>query len=103
SHKVTERIKELGVRKVLGASSSMIAQLLFKDFLGLIVVAFVVAVPVAYFVLSSWLENYAYHIEIGAIPFVLTFLALIALAGITVGYRTFQASVTNPVNALRSE
>jgi len=103
SHKVALRIKELGVRKVMGASSLNIARLLFKDFLVLIGVAFLVAGPIGHYLLSSWLENYAYHIELNAVPFVLTFIALIVFAVITVGYHTFKASVTSPVHALRDE
>lgn len=103
AHKVALRIKELGVRKVMGASAFNIARLLFKDFLVLIAVAFIVAGPVAYYLLNGWLENYAYHIELNAIPFAITFLILMAFAGITVGYRTFKASVSSPVHALRDE
>ena len=87
----------------MGASSFSIARLLFKDFIVLTGVAFVVATPVAYFILKSWLTNYAYHIHLNATPFVLTFLVLIAFTGITVAHRTFKASTSNPVHALRDE
>lgn len=103
SHKVALRIKEIGVRKVMGANAFNIAKLLFKDFLMLIGVAFLLAGPVAYTIMSGWLEAYAYHIELNAIPFAVTLLALILFAGITIGYRTFKASVSSPVLALRNE
>ncbi|MDW3190916.1 MAG: ABC transporter permease [Cytophagales bacterium] len=103
SHKVALRIKELGVRKVMGASSLNIAQLLFKDFLVLVTFAFMFAGPIAYFIISSWLENYAYHIDLTPIPFVATFLILILFAGTTVGYHTYKASVSNPVHSLKDE
>lgn len=103
SHKVALRIKELGVRKVMGASSMNIAQLLFKDFLVLIIFAFLVAGPVAYFILNGWLENYAYHIDLNFIHFAATFLILVLFAGSTVGYHTYKASVSNPVHSLKDE
>ncbi|MEM7296921.1 MAG: ABC transporter permease [Bacteroidota bacterium] len=103
SHKVAQRIKELGVRKVMGASSLSIARLLFKDFMVLIGMAFIVAAPIAYFILNGWLAGYAYHIELNAFPFVIAFLVLVSLAGVTVGYRTFKASISNPVHAIRNE
>lgn len=103
SHKVALRIKELGVRKVMGASSLNIVMLLFKDFLILIGVAFIISGPIAYYTLNSWLENYAYHIELNAAPFMFTLLALIGFSGITIGYRTFKAAVSSPVHALQDE
>ncbi|MEL7147060.1 MAG: ABC transporter permease, partial [Bacteroidota bacterium] len=103
SHKVATRVKELGVRKVMGASAANIATLLFKDFIILVSVAFVIAGPVAYLLLHNWLENYAYHISLTFIPFAFTFLTLMAFACVTVAYHTFKASVSSPVLALRDE
>ncbi|MEO1051037.1 MAG: ABC transporter permease [Bacteroidota bacterium] len=103
SHKVAHRVKELGVRKVMGASSLNIARLLFRDFLLLIGIAFVFAGPIAYFLMNSWLDGFAYHIEFGASLFGITLLILLGFAGVTVGYRTFKASVISPVTALRDE
>ncbi len=103
SHKMVLRTKELGVRKVMGASALNIAQLLFKEFILLIGIAFLVAGPLAYFLLNGWLSEYAYHIQINAVPFMITLLALLLFAGATVGYRTFKASVSSPVLSLRDE
>lgn len=103
SHKMVLRTKELGVRKVMGASALNIAQLLFKEFVLLIGIAFVVTGPLAYFLLNGWLSDYAYHIQINATPFAITLLALLLFAGVTVGYRTFKASVSSPVLSLRDE
>ncbi|MEM9329367.1 MAG: FtsX-like permease family protein, partial [Bacteroidota bacterium] len=103
AHIATRRIKELGVRKVLGATSLSIARLLFTDFLVLIGVASLIAAPITYFLALRWLEGYAYHFDLNAIPFAMTWLILLAFAGITVGYHTVQAAFCNPVEALRDE
>ena len=103
AHKVQHRIKEVGVRKVLGASVAKILVLLSRDFVVLLLVAFVVAAPVAYFVMDGWLNDFAYHVEINFLTFVLALLMMILVAGLTVGYRTWSAAVRNPVEALREE
>ncbi len=103
SHKVALRIKELGVRKVMGASAIQIAKLLFKDFATLITIAFLITGPIAYLMMNSWLEDYAFHISLGVLPFVLTLILLFVFASITVGFRTYKASISNPVLALRDE
>ena len=103
SHKVAMRIKELGVRKVMGASALNIAKLLFKDFLLLITLSFLFAGPIGYLLMNNWLNDYAYHISLNIVPFAITFILLVLFAAITVGYRTFKASVSSPVLALRDE
>ena len=103
SHKVASRVKELGIRKVMGATARNIAGLLFRDFLVLVGLAFLVAGPVAYYLLNNWLDDFAYHISVGPATFMLTLALLLVFTLITVGYRTYRASVSNPVLALRDE
>ena len=103
AHKVQHRIKEVGVRKVLGASVFRILTLLSKDFALLLLVAFSIAAPVAYFVMDGWLDDFAFHIEINLLTFLLALVLMVLVAGLTVGYRTFKAAVRNPVEALRDE
>jgi len=98
-----QRTKEIGVRKVLGASVSDILIIFSKEFIALIVVAFVVAAPLAYWVMRQWLEDFEFRITIGAGVFVVSILTTIIIAGITVGYRTFKAATANPVHALKYE
>ena len=99
----TRKTKEIGVRKVLGASVTNILMMLSKEFVQLIVLAFAVAVPVSYYVMNGWLENFAYRIAIGPLVFLAVFLATALIAALTVGYRSIRAATANPVESLRYE
>jgi putative ABC transport system permease protein len=98
-----QRTKEIGVRKVLGASVPRLVALLSRDFLKLVVVAFVVAVPVAYLATHRWLEGFTYRVDLGVWPFVLAGLLAVAVAFLTVSLYTVRAAATDPVKALRYE
>ncbi len=103
SFMASQRTKEVGIRKVLGASASNIVFLLSKEFSILIIVAFAIAVPVAYYIMNNWLQNYTYRIEIGIALFVFALFGSMAIAWITVGHRAIKAAIANPVKSLRTE
>jgi putative ABC transport system permease protein len=98
-----QRTKEIGVRKVLGASSSSIVILLSKDFVRLILISFLIASPVAWFVMNNWLQGFAYRIPINwwIFPGAGLFAVIIALG--TVSFQTMRAAAMNPAKSLRSE
>lgn len=98
-----QRTKEVGVRKVLGASLTDIVLLFSKEFTWLIAIAFLIAAPIAYYVMSNWLQGFAYHINIGTEIFVIAILSSIVIAACTIAYQAIKAAVANPVMALRSE
>lgn len=98
-----QRIKEIGIRKVLGASVVSITQLLSKDFLKLVLIAVVIAVPVAWYASSRWLQNYAYRIELSWWVFVLAGLLVLLVALLTIGTQAIKAAIANPVKSLRTE
>lgn len=100
---VSQRTKELALRRILGASLSNIVRLFSKDFVRLIVVANVIALPLVYFLVSRWLDNFAFRIEIGWIMFVVPFLTLLIISLATVSFQTIKTGLANPVNSLRSE
>lgn len=97
------RIKEIGVRKVLGASVAGIASLLSKDFLKLVIVSFVLAAPVAWWAMNEWLKDYPYRVSIQWWVFAMAGLLSVAIALITVSYQAIKAAVANPVKSLRTE
>ena len=103
AHKVQQRIKEVGVRKVLGASLLKILALLSKDFVKLLLIAFIIAAPAAYYIMTGWLEGFAFHINISLFTMLVTLAMMILVAGLTVGYRTYRAAIRNPIEALREE
>jgi putative ABC transport system permease protein len=98
-----QRRKEIGVRKVLGASIPSIAGLLSKEFLRLVVLAFLIASPVAWYFLHKWLENFVYRTAISWWIFPLAGMLTLVIALLTVGIQTIRAAIANPVNSLRSE
>ncbi|GAB5519135.1 MAG: ABC transporter permease [Rhodothermales bacterium] len=98
-----QRTKEIGVRKVLGASVPSIVVLLTKDFALLIGVAFAIGAPVGYLFVSNWLENFAYRIDVGLMPFVLTAIGILLVAGLTVSYQAIKSAIADPIKALRYE
>ena len=98
-----QRTKEIGIRKVLGASVSTILRLLFKEFALLLLIAFVIAVPVAWLSTSKWLQDYAFRIDIHWSFFVLPFVVIIAIALLTVSFQSIKAALANPVKSLRTE
>lgn len=98
-----QRTKEIGIRKVMGASVTSIVILLSKEFGKLILIAFVLAVPVSWFAVDAWLENYTYKTEIGIFVYVLAGLAAFFVAWVTMGYQSIKAARSNPVTSLRSE
>ena len=98
-----QRRKEIGIRKVLGATITGITSLLSKDFLKLVLIAFIIASPVAWMIMNKWLQDFAYRINISAWIFVLTALLAIAITIITVSFRVIKAATANPVKSLRSE
>ncbi len=100
---VSQRTKEIGIRKVIGASTSSITVLLTKDFLRLVLIAFVIATPLSYLMLSKWLEGYAFHTIITPFSFILTGVLTALVASLTIGSKTILAARENPVKSLRSD
>ncbi|WP_343674556.1 ABC transporter permease [Chitinophaga sp.] len=103
SFMAVQKNKEVGIRKVLGASVQSILYLFSKEFTILIAVAFLVAAPLGYYLMNHWLEGYYYHIEIGWGVFILAIVMSIVIAWITVGYKAIRAALANPIKSLRSE
>jgi putative ABC transport system permease protein len=103
SFMVVRKTKEVGIRKVLGASVQSILYLFSKEFTVLITVAFVLAAPAAWWLMNSWLKDFAYKIDIGAGVFVVAIAASLVVAWLTVGYKAMRAATANPVKSLRTE
>ena len=103
SFMAAQRTKEVGIRKVLGASVANIIYLFSKEFTILIIIAFALAVPVAYYMMSNWLNNFAFRINITVGVFALAIVLSVIIAWITVGYKSIRAALMNPVRSLRSE
>ena len=98
-----KRTKEIGVRKVLGATVSQISYRLTVDFLKLVGVAILISLPLGWFAMNKWLEDFSYRIEIGLGVFVLAAVLAIVVAIVTVSYQSIKAAIVNPVKSLRSE
>jgi ABC-type antimicrobial peptide transport system permease subunit len=103
SFMATQRTKEIGIRKVLGASSANIVMLFTKEYAKLLTTAFVIAAPLAWYVMQKWLDDFAFRIEIGADTFMTAGLVTLVIASATVGFKSVKTAVANPVNSLRSE
>ena len=103
SYTIVQRTKEIGIRKVLGATESSIVRLLSQDFLGLVLIAFIIAVPVAWYALFQWLESFAYRVTMPWWIFALAGLLALLIALITVSFQSVKAALANPVDSLRSE
>jgi putative ABC transport system permease protein len=98
-----QRTKEIGVRKVLGASVASITTMLSTDFLKLVLVGNLIAWPLAWYAMSKWLENFAYSIDINLWIFLLAGIAAVAVALFTVSFQSVKAALANPIKSLRSE
>ena len=103
AHAAQQRIKEIGVRKVLGATVSNIIALLSKDFLKLVAIALVIASPLAYYFMKNWLADFVYRIDIEWWVFVVAGMLVVLVAFFTVGFQGLKAALANPVDSLRSE
>ena len=98
-----QRTKEIGIRKVLGATVTNIITLLSKDFIALVIVAVIVATPLAWWAMSIWLQNFAYRINIMWWMFAITGVLALLIALLTVSFQAVKAAVANPVKSLRTE
>jgi ABC-type antimicrobial peptide transport system permease subunit len=103
SFMAVQRIKEVGIRKVLGATAGNIVYLFSKEFIILIAIAFAIAAPIAWYFMHQWLEDYAYRINIGWWIFLIAGGAAILIALITISFQAIKAAIANPVKSLRSE
>ncbi|MES2849631.1 MAG: ABC transporter permease [Bacteroidota bacterium] len=103
SFMVVRKTKEVGIRKVLGASVQSILYLFSKEFTILITIAFVIAAPAAWYLMNNWLKDFAYKINIGIGVFLVAIVSSILIAWITVGYKAMRAATANPVKSLRTE
>ena len=103
SYTAEQRTKEIGIRKVLGASVGLIMNMLTKDFIKLVLIANVFAWPIAYIIAKDWLSNFSYQIDMPVLPFVFATVLSIVIALITVSTQAYQAANSDPVNALKYE
>ena len=97
------RVKEIGIRKVLGASVTSISALISKDFVKLVFLAILIASPIAWYFMDKWLQNYAYRIHMHWWVFALSGLFAVFIAIVTISYQTIKSATANPVKSLRSE
>jgi len=97
------RVKEIGVRKVLGASIPSLVMLLSNDFLKLVFIAILIASPVAWYGMHNWLENFAYHTNISIWIFIGAGALSAGIALLTISFQSIKAALRNPINALKSE
>jgi len=100
---IQKRTKEIGIRKVLGSSVAGITSLFLKDFLGVVIIAGVVACPLAYYLMQNWLNDYAYKIDMSVYPFVISIVLLTSVTAVLIVLQTIKAAFANPVDSLRSE
>ncbi|MDB5001617.1 MAG: hypothetical protein JWR76_2694 [Mucilaginibacter sp.] len=100
---IQKRTKEIGIRKVLGSSVNNVILLFMKDFLGTVVIAGLVACPLAYVLMQHWLSDYAYKISLTPVPFVIAVISLTIVTAILIGIQTIKAALANPVESLRAE
>ncbi len=98
-----QKTKEIGIRKLLGASVQSIIYLFSKEFIVLVIIGFLVAAPIAYFIMNSWLQNFVFKISISPVIFITAILSSLAIAWLTVGYKSIKAALRNPVDSLKSE
>jgi putative ABC transport system permease protein len=103
SYMTEERKKEIGIRKVMGSSVSQIVVLLSKDFTKLIVIAFIIACPAAWYMINLWLNGFAFHVDINPVIFILVGFVTLAIALLTISYRALQAAWLNPAHTMRHE
>lgn len=103
SYTTTQRLKEIGIRKILGASVQQIVALLSRDFILLVVIAFALAIPLAWFSINRWLEGFSYHAEPGIWMYIVTAVSAVVIAFLTVSYQTIRSARRNPVDSLRNE
>ncbi len=98
-----QRRKEIGIRKVMGATITQITTMLSKDFVTLVLIAVVIASPIAYWLMNKWLQNFVYRIHISGWIFLAAGFAAVAIAAVTVSFQSIKAAIANPVKSLRSE
>jgi putative ABC transport system permease protein len=98
-----QRTKEIGVRKVLGASVGTILKLLYREFTFLLIIAFLIATPLAWLMTANWLQGYAFRIDMHWTFFAIPFLIIVAIAFITVGFQSIKAALASPAKSLRTE
>ena len=103
AHAAQERTKEIGIRKVFGASPSGLTTMLLRDFAKPVAIAFLLSVPIAYWLANQWLQDFAYHVEVGVGLFLVSGALSFAIAGLTVGHQAMRAALTNPIETLRTE
>jgi putative ABC transport system permease protein len=98
-----QRVKEIGVRKVLGASVFNLWKLLSTDFIGLVGISLIIATPVAWYLMHNWLQNYEYRSDISGWIFVFTGLGALSITLLTVSYQSVKAALANPIKSLKTE
>lgn len=103
SYMVEQRSREVGIRKVFGAGEAVIIRLISRDFLLLISIALVIALPAAYYIMHNWLQNYVYRTNISALLLILAAISTIVITLITISYKAYQAAITNPAESIRKE
>lgn len=100
---VQRKVKEIGVRKVLGSTVSGILKLIFMEFTWLILIAFLVAVPFSYYLITQWFDNFVYHTSVDVLTYLMSLGIVLSVVGFTIFYNAHKAASANPVNSLRSE
>ena len=103
AHAAQERTKEIGIRKVFGASPGGLTAMMMRDFAKPVALAFLLSVPIAYWLANQWLQDFAYHVEVGVGLFLVSGALSFIIAGLTVGHQAMRAALTNPIDTVRTE